>query len=319
MTQPQLLTSTGDPHCDKISQGVIGLFELTFPDRIRGYYLRGSRASDTSIAGSDIDLFVIFKDRFVTEDEYYRAHDLNKYCEQISPILLECVLVGELGLRRNIYLALNLKFSTRLLHGDDIRPDLPPYDRDSYVRSVVHTPYFSYMHPPQRKTAGQVTYPLQHIAPDDTFFGYTQWPMPAADGTDQPSTKLLVASVGWTATAIVALHTGEYVRDKAACTNLYRTRIADDWTDLVVSVHELCRSRWHYRIPDSDTDQQTLRELCDQALHFQNHYLTLYREYQLNELASDDPERQELATHRLQQITFPDDEVKTALASTRPS
>ncbi|HEY9290224.1 MAG TPA: nucleotidyltransferase domain-containing protein [Microlunatus sp.] len=273
----RLLITSVRPHCDKITQGVIGLFELTFPDRVRGYYLRGSRASDTSITGSDIDLFVIFKDRFLDEAEFYRAHELDTYCEQISPILLECVLVGERGLRRNIYLALNLKLSTRLLYGEDIRPELPPFDPASYIRSVAHTPYFSYMHPPQRKSAGHLTYPLQHIAPDDMFFGYTQWKVPAADGTDQPSTKLLVASVGWTAIAIVALRTGKYVRDKAACANLYRTLIADEWTDLVLAVHDLCRSRWHYQIPDNDTDQQTLRELCNQALHFQNHYLTLYR------------------------------------------
>lgn len=317
MAEPQLLVSTGDPQCDKIIQGVIGLFELTFPDRVRGYYLRGSRVSGTSIAGSDIDLFVIFKDRFATEEEYYRAHELNTYCVQISPILLECVLVGELGLRRSTYAALNLKLSTKLLFGEDIRPELPPFDPDSYVRSVVHTPSYSYLQPPQRKSAGHLTYPLQHIAPDDPFFGYTQGTIPAADGTDQASTKLLVSSVGWTATAIVALRTGEYVRDKTASADLYRTVVADEWTDLVVAVHDLCRCRWHYRIPDSEEDQRTLRDLCDRALPFENHYLTLYRQYQLDELASDDPERQQLATQRLSQIVFPDEEVESAVAAAR--
>ena len=311
------VASTGDPRCDKIIHGVIGVFETTFPNRIRGYYLRGSRASGTSTTGSDIDLFIIFKDRFLNEEEYYQAHDLNEYCAQLSPILLECLLVGELGLQRNIDIALNLKLATRLLYGEDISSDLPAFEPDRYVRAVMHTPYFSYTFPPERRNAGPLTYPMHHIAPADQFFGYTQWTMPTADASDQPSTKLLIASVGWTATAIVALQTGRYVKDKAACVDLYRTRVGDQWTDLVVTVHELCRNRWHYQVPRSNSDRQILREMCSRALTFENHFLTIYRDYQLAELAEANPERQQLATQHLHEIVFPDDEVLAALAAAR--
>lgn len=319
MGKLDLLASTGDPRCDKIISGVIGVFETTFPDRIRGYYLRGSRASGTSTLGSDIDLFIIFKNRFATEAEYYRAHSLNEHLTALSPILLECLLLGELGLQRNIGLALNLKLATRLLYGQDIRAGLPEFAPERYVRDVVHTPYFSYKYPAQRRHANHLTYPLRHIDPDDRFFGYTQWTMPTADGIDQPSTKLLIASIGWTATAIVALRTRQYVKDKAASVDLYRTRVGDEWTDLVVTVHDLCRNRWHYQVTDSDTDQRTLRDLCDQALGSENHFLTIYREYQLAELASADPERQKLAIQHLREIVFPDDEVASALARVQPN
>lgn len=60
--------------------------------------------------------------------------------------------------------------------------------------------------------------------------------------------------------------------------------------------------------------RRTLRDLCDQALNFENHFLTIYRKYQLAELASADPERQNLAIQRLREIVFPDDEVASALA-----
>lgn len=314
MTEPLLLESTGDPHCDKITSGVIGIFESVFPDRVRGYYLRGSRASGTSIVGSDIDLYVIFRDQFSDEAEYYRAQDLIRHCAQLSPILLEIIAVGELGLRRNVSAALNLKLATRLLHGDDIGPDLPPFEASSYLRSVIHTPYNCYSLPAQRKVAGAMTFPLQHIDPDGEFFGYDQWNVPGDDGLDQKSTKLLVASVGWTATAIVALRAGGYVRDKAACVDLYREHVNDEWTELVTDVHDLCRTRWHYQIPAEEDDRLRLRSLCDQALAFENHFLTLYRGYQLAELASGDHDRQMLATQRLQQIIFPDHEVASALA-----
>jgi hypothetical protein len=212
------------------------------------------------------------------------------------------VLVGERGLRQpnGIGAALNLKLATRLLYGEDIRRDLPSYDAETYVRSVVHTPYLSYTCPVQRRD-GPLVYPLDHIDADGPFFGFDQW----MDGADQPSTKLLVATVGGTATAIVALRSGQYVRDKAACVELYQQYVADEWTDLVTRVHELCRNRWQYRLPSDATDQQTLRDLCRRALDFQNHFLGLYREYQLAELASGDPDRHQLATHRLTQIVFP--------------
>ncbi|MEV0289544.1 MULTISPECIES: nucleotidyltransferase domain-containing protein [unclassified Kribbella] len=289
---PDLVESTGDPQCDQIVQGVVGIFEVVFPGRVRGVYLRGSRVSGTSVVGSDLDLFVVFKDRFV-DGEYERAKALVSHCARLAPVLLEVVLVGERGLRRpeGIGIALNLKLSTRLLYGEDIRPELPPYDADTYVRSVVHTPFLSYSYP-----RGPLNYPLEHVDPDGPFFGFDQW-----DG--EPSTKLLVGTVGWTATAIVALRSGQYVRDKTACVELYREHVADEWTELVAQVHELCRNQWHYEVPSVEADRKTLRAMCDRALDFQNHFLRLYRQYQLDELASGDPDRVQLATQRLAEVS----------------
>jgi hypothetical protein len=124
---------------------------------------------------------------------------------------------------------------------------------------------------------------------------------------------LLIASVGWTATAIIALRSGQYVPDKAGCVALYQKHVADEWTDLVTQVHDLCRNSWHYEIPSDAADRRTPRALRDQALDFQNHFLALYRQYQLTELASADPDRQKLAAHRLKQIVFPDQHVADAL------
>jgi len=302
---PEVIESTGDRRCDTVAEGVIGIFETAFPGRVRGFYLRGSHASGTSIAGSDLDLFIVFKDRFADRDEYDRAQALSAHCGRLTPMLLEILLVGERVLRQpeGVSAALNLKLATRLLYGEDIRPGLPSYDEAAYVRSVVHTPYASYTYAAQR--TGPLVYPLEHIDPDGPFFGFDQWMMPGPDGTDVPSTKLLIATVGWTATAIIALQSGQYVRDKAACVELYQKYVADEWTELVTQVHDLGRNGWHYGIPSGATDRETLRALCDRALDFQNHFLGLYRQYQLAELASGDADREQLAAQRLTQILFP--------------
>lgn len=315
MTTPELLDTTGDPGCDRIVQRVVGVYEVAFPGRLRGCYLRGSRASGSSMPGSDLDLFLLFKDHFADAEEWERARDLSRHCARISPILLEIVLAGERGVfaPEGLSAALDLKLGTRLLYGEDIRPRLPGFDADGYARSVVHTPYFSYRFAEQRPDA--LVYPLEHIDPGGPFFGFDQWQVPGPDGAELPSTKLLVATVGWTATAIVALRAGVYVRDKAACAELYRERIGDEWADLVVQVHELCRNQWRYLLPADADDRARLRELCDRALAFQNHFLELYRDYQVGELESGDPVRQRIAVRRLGQFVFPD--LEPMLASYR--
>jgi predicted nucleotidyltransferase len=56
-----LASSTGDPRIDEIVQGIIGLFEIAFPGRIRGCYLVGSYADGTAVPLSDIDIRVVLK------------------------------------------------------------------------------------------------------------------------------------------------------------------------------------------------------------------------------------------------------------------
>lgn len=46
---------------DAILQGVVGIFETEFPDRVRGYYVTRSYADNSAILSSDIDGFILFK------------------------------------------------------------------------------------------------------------------------------------------------------------------------------------------------------------------------------------------------------------------
>lgn len=80
---------------------------------------------------------------------------------------------------------------------------------------------------------------------------------------------------------------------------------------------KLCRNQWHYRLPTAEGDRRRLRELCGQALAFQNHFLSRYRSYLLDELRCAAPHRQALAAKRLAQIRYPDSEVVEALHQLR--
>jgi hypothetical protein len=59
-----LVHPTHRPIIDRILQGVIGVFEQVFPERVRSYYLRGSHRNDSSVPNSDLDLYAIFKEDF---------------------------------------------------------------------------------------------------------------------------------------------------------------------------------------------------------------------------------------------------------------
>jgi hypothetical protein len=54
---------------------------------------------------------------------------------------------------------------------------------------------------------------------------------------------------------------------------LYADRVGDEWTDLVLGIHHLCRTRLNYGLPTSKAERSELRELCAKVLPFENHVL----------------------------------------------
>jgi hypothetical protein len=83
-----ILGSAGHPQVDKLLSGIIGLFELIFPQRIQAYYLVGSYADGSATPLSDIDVRVIFKGDFADPQEDERFRQARQHCRMISPIVL---------------------------------------------------------------------------------------------------------------------------------------------------------------------------------------------------------------------------------------
>src|SRR5712691_3383703 len=95
-----LLTSTTNPAVDQVIRGVISIFEAAFPGRIRGYYLIGSLVDGSAVAASDIDMWAVFKDAFI-DDEEERAKQLWHACESISRIKVDVLSRSEEQFFRN--------------------------------------------------------------------------------------------------------------------------------------------------------------------------------------------------------------------------
>jgi hypothetical protein len=282
-----LVNTTGKGKVDEIIRGIVGIFEMVFPGRIRGYYLTGSYSDGSAVTTSDIDMFIIFKDSF-TNDEEELARQLWLYCRQISFVKIDLIRINEERLLRvgNI----GVKIATLLMYGEDIREKIPLPVFDTYLRGVTEAS-FSYLAGDLRG-GDSLVFPLDYPDPTGVFYGYDtkEW---------DTETKGLVSSVCRAATAIVALKGGRYVGKKSDSIKSYKDCVNDEWTGFLEEMYGWGRERWGYRIPEDEVERDRLRELCKRTLAFENHYLSTYREYLLAQLRREDDGCRLFAVKRL--------------------
>ena len=63
------IRTIGKPSIDTVLSHIVERYEAQFPGRIRACYLTGSYAEGNAVEWSDIDVYVLFKDAFVSEEE----------------------------------------------------------------------------------------------------------------------------------------------------------------------------------------------------------------------------------------------------------
>lgn len=152
-------------------------------------------------------------------------------------------------------------------------------------------------------------------APDssDRFLGYTNRRIRLLDGSSVHSTRNLIRTSGWAATALIAWQAKRYVISKRDCHTLYRACIHDEWADVLEDLYNWCRSAWQYLIPQSAEDQQRLQAICQWALAFENHFLAHYKDFLLTQLQDPDEEALLAALRIQRQIPFYNVEIVDAI------
>lgn len=313
MTTMPTFRPSGSMRVDRIVRGLVGVFETTLPDRIRSLYLFGSHSAGNAHGTSDIDLGIVFKGMYHTQDELNTATELCKHCRSLSPLPLDIWVLSEQQLAEAHHIGniLQLQSSAMVLYGEDIRKQLPDLSHDMCVCWAVHVPPYGMSR--LRQNSPLLRVPLDFPEPDRSFYGYDQLLMPTTDGLEVPSTKLLVSIVMRIASALIALRTNELVFNKAQCVQRYHATINDEWSSLIEQVYLCCRDRWGYLLPESAVEQAQLRHLCEQTLAFENYFLQVYKGVLLDELQHPQTELRLHAAQRLSQVVFPSDDVYTAL------
>ena len=206
---------------DTALRRVIATSENAFPDRIRGYYVHGSVADNTSIATSDVDLDVVVKGGFTDPEEHVAFVQAARAIAASRDLEVDIDVTDEASLFDGA--ETTFKLGSRLLHGEDIRARVPLLSIDQWGRERMYRGYFLLLrvfHRPSR-----VRYPIGFPDPDAEFFGYADRRVSLGDGTDVPSTRDLMRVTGWLATALIAHEGKQYVAvPRLGCTTIVYVR-----------------------------------------------------------------------------------------------
>jgi Nucleotidyltransferase domain len=266
----------------------------------------GSYADRNAVPGSDIDLFVVSKDRFRREDQaLYRR--IAEQCAILAGLRLDTGVVDEAHLGGRPALAT----SRILIYGEDVGDQIRPLHHDDIVRKAVSSAIFVlgelYDH------ASPLHVPLDYPDPQGEFYGFEREGMPAPRGWSGPGTKKLINAVSMVAGALVAIQSDHAVLCRADCVTMYRTYVGDHWSDFVEQVCSLRTPQSGYAIPKDSDERQRLRRLCAQIPAFTNHFLDRYKEHVLVQLNSATEVQVRWAAQELTSVRYPEPEVQHAL------
>ena len=304
-----MLLSSGQERVDQVLQAIIRRFETAFPGRVSGYYVEGSYANGTGIATSDLDLSIIFRGQFADEAERARAAEIVQQCASESPVEFDASVMDEASLSKGA--SPHFKLGSALVYGEDIRDQIPLVPIEIWTRDRMHAAYWLMVNVFNRPKV--VRLPLGFPDPDDAWLGYASRKVRLLDGTEAPSTRNLIRSTNWAATALLALRAKRYITSKRECHTIYRAVINDEWAGLFEDIYCYCREQWQYLLPQAAEDRQRLRAMCERTLAFENHFLSVYKKYLLAQLSSTDEASITHALWVLGQITYDDTEVLSAV------
>lgn len=312
MNQVILPNPTGNRDVDRALRATIGIFETTFPATPKSFYLYGSQADGSAVPSSDIDLLIVFGDGFRDDDEQ-RAEELCRYCQQLTELRFEPSVRSQEQLVGDPLRVVIVKQGSHLLYGADIRERLPLPPVEVYARQVTRN-LRRFLLGALRKTA-TATFPLAYPDPNGEFYGYAQDEILAwhPDCLHGGGTQELVVSTGWAATTLLALRAGRVASSRSEAFRLYEECFGDEWAGFLREVYHTCKLQWGYQVPASSGDRAHPRELCRRTLAFENHVLSVYRGYLLEELRAEDTQRRRFAAERLAEFIYADEEVRAAL------
>ncbi len=309
MNKVKLVNSTQNNYINRMLREIIALLTIRFPDRIHSYYIEGSYASDSGIPTSDIDLLIVFKDDFENEQERTEAEALALHCAASYSLELDVIVLNEHGLLRGA--SPNFKMGSILLYGEDLRSHIPLISLSEWARDRMHSSWWRTARLFNRGLL--LTYPLDYPDPTAEFYGYDARIFRLPDGQEVNCTRDLIRLVGWSATAIIAFKADRYVARKRDYHKIYQECFQDEWGQFLQDIYEQCRSRWNYLIPKDAEDRKLLRVLCQRTLAFENHFVSIYKEFLLSEFQHADEQVLLQAMWVLGEIVYQDREIEDAL------
>lgn len=303
------LQSTGHQKVDEILQGIIGIFEKTFPTRIRAYYLIGSRATGNAVSTSDLDVVIVFKGKLLTDEEIL-AHRVGNSCQRISSIELDLMFYSEEQILRRRMYGRGFALTRRLVFGEEFDEAIPLPSIEKYLWFMMNSAYEALVW--IRCSPQTLAYPVDYPNPKSPFFGYAK-PVHMFNGETRIGAKQLVHNVCVACSAIIGFVTAKQVTSGSESVNVYKKEIGDQWTEFLETIYKVCRIQWNYILPEDEDGQRKFHDFCQQALGFERHFLKVYRNYLLKVLHSGDLSQKLDVVRRFGEIIYPDGKAVEAL------
>ena len=306
------IRTIGKPSIDTVLSHIVERYEAQFPGRIRACYLTGSYAEGNAVEWSDIDVYVLFKDAFVSEEEAAQAEQLELSCASLTPLRLD-LHAGSEQSQDSLpsfdslpgFLRAAVKNTSVLLYGEDTREHMSLPGREEYTRDAteIALKFLLWL-----RQVENLTYPLAYPDPDGAFFGYDQLQFLSSDrASARQGIRLLVESACRVGTALLAFKTDCSVSTKRESVQTYRELINDEWASFLEAMFEKGKLRWGYNLPEQIEERAELRMLCERMLPFENHYLRAHRAYLLAQLGSNNEAARQFALQGLKQLMYPDE------------
>lgn len=308
MDNVTLLQSTGHQKVDEILQEIIGIFEKTFPTRIRAYYLIGSHATGNAVSTSDLDVVIVFKDKLLTDEETLAQHVGNS-CQLFSSIELDLMFYSEEQILRRMY-GRGFVLTRRLVFGEEFNEAIPLPSIEKYLWFMMNSAYEALVW--IRCSPQTLAYPVDYPDPKSPFFGYAK-PVRLLNGEIRNGAKQLVHNVCVACSAIIGFVTAKQVASRSESVRVYKKQIGDRWSDFLETIYEVCHNQWNYIIPENESSQRQFHGFCQQALGFERHFLKAYRDYLLRVLNCGNMSQKLDVVKRFGEIIYPDRKTVEAL------
>lgn len=156
---------------DAAAHAVVRNVTAAFPGRVRAIYAEGSAADGTSVARSDLDLTIVFRDQFADDAEQNRVNALVEGLSAGREVELDLEVVAEDALGEGV--TPQLKLGSRLFWGEDTREAMRLLPIDEWTRRRMHAAYWLAINVFHRPTHAAITF---------------TWPRPPGAGVTAIST-----------------------------------------------------------------------------------------------------------------------------------
>ena len=307
----KLLHSTGNAAADA---AVGAALELSFPhfsNPILSAYVSGSYGNGYAVPTSDVDLYVIFRDKLTKRDEE-EYEKLESRLDAIEPNI-DFIPYAKADLIQHGQVEMGKYFVH--MWGEPTHLEVPNPLFDRYLHQCMHGPYQAME---RTRKAKPYRWPLGFPNDQDSWKGYA-WRKMTVNGKECPSIKELVVLTGWMATGLIAWKGKKYVPSKRECPDLCDEVIGGEVAKAFRALTSLCRLKLHYLLPETEADREALRAVLPGALVIENYFLQEYQRFLIAGLNDADPVRARTAVIRLGEIFYPNGDSLAALRNFRPA